>query len=77
VPQVIGDGPFKVINRRNQLWFQPAALLHLGSRQPFAPLTASRLGQVLERARFRFEPLEGLKTAARRAGVKPPCTVAG
>jgi hypothetical protein len=29
VSQVIGDGPFKIINRRDQPRFQPAAFLHL------------------------------------------------
>jgi hypothetical protein len=61
VSQVIGDGPFKIINRRDQPRFQPAAFLHLRGRQSFAPLTATRLGQVLERVRFRFEPMEALE----------------
>jgi hypothetical protein len=34
VPQVIGDSPFKVINRRDQLWFQPAALLISAAASP-------------------------------------------
>src|SRR5712675_351172 len=33
-----------IIDRRDQPRLQPAALLHLGSRQSFAPLTATRLG---------------------------------
>ena len=56
--QMIRGRPFQIINRRDQPWFQPAALLHLRGRQSFAPLTATRLGQVLKRAGFRFEPME-------------------
>jgi hypothetical protein len=40
------------------------AFLHLRGRQSFAPLTATCLGQVLERARFRFEPMESLEESS-------------
>lgn len=58
VPQVIGNGPFKAIDRRDQLWFQPAALLHRRGRQAVAALTATRLGQVLEGATLDLKPAE-------------------
>jgi len=58
-----------MIDRRDQAArLQPAALLHLRGPQSFAPLTATRLGQVLERAGLRFEPLELLENRARTAG---------
>jgi len=58
---VIRGSPFQIVDRRDEPWFQPAALRHLRGRQSFAPLTATRLRQVLERAGFRFEPLESLE----------------
>jgi hypothetical protein len=61
VSQVIRARPFQIINRRDQPWFQPAALLHLRGLQSFAPLITTRLGQVFERTRVRFEPLESLE----------------
>jgi hypothetical protein len=54
--QVVRDRPFQIINRRDQSRFEPAAFFHLRARQSFAPLTATRLEQVPERTRFRFEP---------------------
>jgi hypothetical protein len=58
VAQVIGDGPFQIINRRDQPWFQLTTFMHLRGGQSFTPLTATRLGQVLEGAGFPFEPME-------------------
>jgi hypothetical protein len=58
VAQVIRGRPLQVVDRRYQPWFQPTAFLHLRGRQSFAPLTAPRLGQVLERASIGFEPME-------------------
>ena len=59
--QVIRARSFQIIDRRGQSRFQPAAFLHLRGRQSFAPLTATRLGQVLERASLRFESLEAFE----------------
>ena len=59
--QVVRDGPFQIINRRDQSRFEPVALLHFRGRHAFAPWTATRLGQILERASFRIEPFELLE----------------
>ena len=52
--QVVRDRPFQIISRRDQSRFEPAAFLHLGGRDAFAPMTAASLGQVFEGAGFRF-----------------------
>jgi hypothetical protein len=69
VSQVIRGGPFQVIDRRDHLWFQPATLLHLGGRQSFAPLTATRLGQVRERTSLRFEPMGSLENRRSQSAI--------
>jgi hypothetical protein len=58
--RVAGDSRRSVPDNRSsrQPWFQPAAFFHLRDRQSLSPLTAPRLGQVLEWARFSFEPME-------------------
>jgi hypothetical protein len=45
-------------------------------RQSFAPLTAPRLGQVLERGSLCFEPMEDLGGSPTAGAVKPPWKLA-
>jgi len=61
VSQVIRGGPFQIIDRAELPRSHPAAFLYLRGRQSPAPLTAARLGQILERANLRFEPVEFLE----------------
>jgi hypothetical protein len=41
-----------------------ATFFHLRGHQSFAPLTATRLGQIFEWARFRFEPFESFEKSS-------------
>jgi hypothetical protein len=52
--QVICGSPSQYSIDYDQARLESPGYLHLGGRQSFASLTTTRLGQVLERTRFRF-----------------------
>jgi hypothetical protein len=62
MPQVIVRSPFEELEMADEHWLQPRAFRHLRFRQTLTPSSASRLGEIGERA---FADLESLNLTAR------------